>query len=271
MAEHSPPETGRRSLRAVALAVVKLLPITIAFLVLAPLQWLSNRFAPQVAARLPMLFHRVALWTLRVRVRKEGEHVGGNNPALLVGNHVSWLDIVILGACGPVRFISKDDVAHWPVFGTLARLQRTVFIDRNRRQSTALAITARDAALSAGDKLVLFAEGTSSDGNQVLPFKSALLPATRGERKPQLIQPFVLAYLRRDGLRLSRAERARLGWYGDMDLLPSLLDRLTSGPLEVALIGLPSFSPEPGLSRKALAHSLQSSVQATLASRLRHP
>ena len=96
---------------------------------------------------------------------------------LIVANHTGWLDIVIFSAVMPLSFVAKSEVDGWPFFGTLARLQRTVFVERARRSQTGEARDAIRERLLAGDTLVLFPEGTSSDGNEVLPFKSALLGA----------------------------------------------------------------------------------------------
>jgi 1-acyl-sn-glycerol-3-phosphate acyltransferase len=123
-----------------------------------------------VSSRLPIAFHAVALWCMGVRVRFEGAKLA-KGPVVLAGNHVSWLDIVMIGARGRFRFISKDDVADWPVFGTLARLQNTLFVSRTRKTDTGKMADTMRQALADGDRLVLFAEGTTSDGGQVLPFR----------------------------------------------------------------------------------------------------
>ena len=254
---------------AVAGALVKMLPLILCLALLGPVQWLANRFGwTLLSRRLPIVFHRIALACLDVRVRREGAPLAGG-PMLLVGNHVSWLDIVMLSAVTPVRFISKDDVAGWPVFGTLARLQNTLFVSRTKRSDTAKMTAAMRAAFTANDRLVLFAEGTTSDGNQVLAFKPALLGAMIGEAADVPIQPFTLAYLRQDGLPLSLGQRAALGWYGDLDLVPSLLDIIHGGPLTVALVmGEPCSMAKLG-GRKQAAATLHAEVRQTLARRLR--
>ena len=92
---------------------------------------------------------------------------------LFAANHVSYLDITVLGSLLDASFIAKTEVAGWPLFGWLARLQRSVFIDR-RARSTAHQRDSIAARLAAGEALILFPEGTSGDGNRLLPFKSAL-------------------------------------------------------------------------------------------------
>ena len=152
----------------IARAVFKMLPLVMVLVVLGPFQWLANLLGlKQVASRLPIVFHATALWCMGVRVHREGADFA-KGPVVLAGNHVSWLDIVMIGALGRVRFISKDDVAEWPVFGTLARMQNTLFVSRTRRTDTGKMTDAMRQALADGDRLVLFAEGTTSDGGQVL-------------------------------------------------------------------------------------------------------
>jgi 1-acyl-sn-glycerol-3-phosphate acyltransferase len=175
----------------------------------------------------------------------------------------------MIGARGRFRFISKDDVADWPVFGTLARLQNTLFVSRTRKTDTGKMADTMRQALADGDRLVLFAEGTTSDGGQVLPFRPALLGALVDDAKDVMVQPFTIAYLRRDGLPISRGQRATLGWYGDLDLLPSLLDIIHGGPLDVVMVlGEPMNVAELG-GRKRAAKAMEQEVRQTLAMKLR--
>ena len=125
---------------------------------------------------------------------------------LFAANHISYTDITVLGSVIPGSFIAKAEVANWPFFGWLAKLQRSVFVDRQVR-STATQRDAIGERLAAGDALILFPEGTSGDGNRVLPFKSALFAAAQqGEDcPPVIVQPVSLAYVRLDGMPIGRA------------------------------------------------------------------
>ena len=266
----SAPQPGERpGTWDIVRATIKMLPLIIALIVLAPIQAIANALGLKaVSARLPIAFHAVALWCMGVRVHQEGAKLA-SGPVVLAGNHVSWLDIVMIGASGRFRFISKDDVATWPVFGTLARLQNTLFVSRTRRTDTGKMTEDMRQALKDGDRLVLFAEGTTSDGGQVLPFRPALLGALVGDARDVMVQPFTIAYMRRDGLPISLGQRAMLGWYGDLDLLPSLLDIIHGGPLDVAFIlGEPKNVADLG-GRKLAAKALEDEVRRTLALKLR--
>ncbi len=144
-------------------------------------------------------------------------HVDGR-AVLFVCNHTSWLDIPTLGGTLLACFVSKAEVATWPVVRTIARLGRTVFVSR-RASETGRERDDMRARLRAGDDLILFPEGTSSDGVRVLPFRSPFFAAAEaGDGKPPLIQPVSIVYDRLDGLAMWRATRPVSSWYGDMDL-----------------------------------------------------
>ncbi|MCB1128141.1 MAG: 1-acyl-sn-glycerol-3-phosphate acyltransferase [Verrucomicrobiae bacterium] len=120
-------------------------------------------------------------------LRALGVEVQANGPipdhGLLVANHVSYLDTLVLASLSPATFVAKSDVARWPVFGRLARLSGTVFIRRSRRLAVRPALQQLSRVLDAGGLVVVFPEGTSSDGEDVLPFHPALLTSVRaGDR-----------------------------------------------------------------------------------------
>ncbi|MDE1902762.1 MAG: 1-acyl-sn-glycerol-3-phosphate acyltransferase, partial [Alphaproteobacteria bacterium] len=185
----------------------------------------------KLAARLPAFYHRLVCRILGIAIERRGVPSPAR-PTLFVANHTSYLDIEILGAAIPGSFVSKADVDGWPLFGWLARLQRTVFIDRKRR-SVARQRDALSARLHAGDQLILFPEGTSGDGQRLLPFKSALFAAvTESDGAGDIaVQPVSVAYLRLDGMPLGRSYRPLFAWYGDMDLAPHLWSVLGLGRL----------------------------------------
>lgn len=145
---------------------------------------------------------------------------GRAQPTLYIINHCSYLDIGVLGSLIGGSFVAKAEVAGWPLFGWLARLQRTVFVNRQRRTDTAGQRNEIARRLEIGDSLILFPEGTSSDGNRVLPFKTALFSAAeqRIDGRPVTVQPVTIAYVRLDGIPLGHGLRPFYAWYGDMEL-----------------------------------------------------
>ena len=117
-------------------------------------QALALKYDLRIAHKMPLWFHRLVLKLLRVRVHIEGTPAP-DRPLLLVSNHLSWLDIVVIGAAFPVSFIAKAEVGTWPVIGTFARMQRSVFIDRTRRTATRDAHAQVAKRLAQGDPLVI--------------------------------------------------------------------------------------------------------------------
>lgn len=183
-----------------------------------PVQAAATALGASLARRLPGIYHRLCTRLFGFDIVVRGTQ-SAERPVLFVGNHTSYLDIMVLGAVIDGSFVAKSEVARWPLFGLLARLQRSVFIER-RSPETARQRDEIGARLEAGDRLILFPEGTSDDGVRVLPFKSALFAvAERPVRgRPLTVQPFSLAYTALDGLPVGRDWRPLFAWYGDMSL-----------------------------------------------------
>ncbi len=201
----------------------------------------------------------LATRAIGVQVRVVGRAAGGGGrPVLYVSNHSSWLDIPVLGGVLPACFVSKDDVAAWPVIGTVARLGRTVFVSRNRG-NTGRERDAMRERLAAGDDLVLFPEGTSSDGSRVLPFRSAFFDAAYGDVKP-LIQPVSVVYDRLAGLPVSHASRTVFAWYGDMSLAPHFWQLAQWRGKRVTVLLHRPIDPADFPTRKALAQAAWQAV-----------
>ena len=154
---------------------------------------------------------------LGMRVRVIGEPARTDRRRVVfVANHSSWIDVPVLGGRLDGCFVSKGEVAEWPLVSAIARLGRTVFVSRQR----GLIRQERDhmrARLADGDNLILFPEGTTSDGSRVMPFRSAFFAVAEGA-EPPLIQPVSVVYDRLAGLPIGRATRPLFAWYGDMDI-----------------------------------------------------
>jgi 1-acyl-sn-glycerol-3-phosphate acyltransferase len=218
--------------------------------------------------RFPQWYHNRCLRLLGLCIERHGRPSRAH-PTLFVVNHVSYLDITILGALLPASFVAKTEVRDWPFFGLLAKLQRTVFIARSGRE----AATQRDEMqrrLENGDDLILFPEGTSGDGNHVLPFKSALFAVAQREvnGKPIPVQPVSLAYSKLDGLPMGRFLRPFFAWYGDMDLLPHIWHALALGTVTVEVTFHEPVTLDQMGSRKALSRYCQTQVAQGLSDAL---
>jgi 1-acyl-sn-glycerol-3-phosphate acyltransferase len=223
---------------------------------------------------IPPIYHRICCWLLDIHIEIRGD-VSTVRPTLFVCNHSSYLDISVLGSILRGSFVAKAEVANWPLFGYLAKLQRTVFVDRQRRATTHQQRDQLVERLDSGDNLILFPEGTSNDGNRTLPFRSALFGVAerkgengRSEPLPLTIQPVSLAYVRLNGMPIGRALRPYLAWYGDMELLDHLWHVAGLGRITVAVEFHPPVTLAQFASRKALSEHCQRAVAEGVASAL---
>jgi len=223
---------------------------------------------------LSLRYSRAVCALLNVRI-----HVIGAQPAhhsvLILSNHVSWLDILVITATVPVIFVAKSEVRRWPLIGWVARARGTVFVERDRRRQTAEAAADIAQYLAEGQSIVLFAEGTSSDGNRVLPFRPALVGALR-EALAQVeagkriaVQPLSVGYTGLLGLPMGRQHRPIVAWYGDRDLFPHLVGFLRRGAVDVTLTWGTPVEHDGGNDRKAVVRSLEKAVRRMTAEALR--
>ncbi|MBU3890772.1 1-acyl-sn-glycerol-3-phosphate acyltransferase [Methylosinus sporium] len=249
-------------------AITFVLAMAGAFVVFVPIQWLARRRRWELRHRIQTGFCRVMCRIIGIEVRESGAP-GGSSPRFVVANHVSWTDIIALASLYPLVFLAKAEVASWPVLGFLARLQGTVFVERGNRRAIPIVNAALAERLRAGDDVVVFAEGTSSDGAGVLKFNashfamlSGLAESNQDAAKPTLV-PTAIVYTRRS----STGERLDVGWYGDMTFLPHLWSLMKRGGAKCHILWGEAVDPSSG-DRKALAAATEASVRELLAADL---
>ncbi len=244
---------------------------------LISVQWLLDRLGLPGWGFIAKHYYRVLCRLLRIHIRVVGEPVY-DRAALFVSNHVSWVDILVIGTIMPVAFVAKREVASWPLVGVTAKLQRTVFVDRTRRHQTSQAIGDIVKRLIGGTSVVLFAEGTSSDGNRVLPFRSALIGAIKEASTHTqhgiLIQPMSIGYTSTHGIPMGRQHRPLVAWYGDLDFMPHIKTFIARGAVDAVVSYGDPVAAHGTADRKALTRTLEGAVRtlnnATLRGR-RHP
>ena len=187
--------------------------------------------------------------------------VGGAAPAgpgtLYVANHISWLDIAVLGSALDTSFVAKADVRSWPVIGPLSRRSGTLFVEREARSRVHHQASQIEQRLRAGHSLLLFPEGTTSDGVGILPFRTSLFEAAQ---HAACIQPLAIGYHRGDGMRLGDDQLRRIAWIGDEPLTANLA-RVSGMHLAAEIRLGETFSPA-GSDRKALAQRCREAVVA---------
>jgi 1-acyl-sn-glycerol-3-phosphate acyltransferase len=254
-----------QSLRAVYILAVFLL--TSLFVI--PWQAVALKFRIMGYRRMPYRYQHFLARLFDIRVSVIGTPIQDRG-VLMVANHTSYLDILVLGGTVECSFVAKSEVADWPFFGTFAKLQRTVFVERERRSRTAHSRDLIRERLLAGDALILFPEGTSNDGNRVLPFKSALMGAAesvlgtdaQGRAQHVPVQPVSVSYVGLHGIPMGREFRPFFAWYGDMELVPHLWESLTTGSVDVVVEFHPPMTVDQVGGRKALAARAEAMVRA---------
>ena len=212
-----------------------------------------------------LVYCRVICRLLRVRVVSHGEPRHGC--VLVVANHTSWLDILVISSVAPVMFVAKREVAAWPLIGATAKMRGTIFVDRTQRRQSKAANAEIAARLASGQPVVLFAEGTSNDGNRVLPFRSALFGAARdalanaSDGQTIALQPLSLAYTTQQGVPMNRSQRPIVAWYGDLDFAPHLLHFVRRGVVDAVLVWGDPVPYDGSADRKDLMKRLESDVK----------
>ena len=220
---------------------------------LVPVELVMRRVQPRGRSRLPMLFHKAMTRALGIRVTVH------NRPArrggiLFVSNHLSWSDVPVLGSRILAAFVAKSEVDGWAGINFLAGLGRTIYVERDRRQSAGEQRDAISERLRGGGDVILFPEGTSNDGVSVLPFKSSLFAVAHGPgTEALLIQPVTIAYTAINGMPMTRRRLAEIAWIGDMELWPHARDFMALGQIRAELLFHDAVRPQDFADRKALA------------------
>lgn len=227
--------------------------IIVTFVLLVPLQALMRHLCPKVAGLIQNAFCRTLCTLIGVKVRSRG-FLPENKTYLIVANHVSWTDIIALASVAPMSFLAKSEVATWPLLGTLARLQGTVFIKRGDRQQLSLINAELARLLQDGTSLAVFPEGTSTHGVLRPRFNSSHFEAA--QLADATIMPVAIFYA-------DEAGQADVGWYGDMTFLPHLWRLLKKNHVECHL-HFDEAIPVQGRDRKSLALESQERVHRML-------
>jgi len=239
---------------------------------LMPVQWAAVTLRRPLRRRIPVFYHRFICRLLGIRVRCTGTPIQ-TRPLLIVANHSSWLDISVITSLAPVVFVAKSEIARWPFFGILARLQRSVFVERDRRHKTGAVNAEIAQRLAEGDPVLLFGEGTAGDGNRVLPFRTALIGAAgaalAADDAPVWIQPLSIAYVSQQGIALGRHLRPRAAWYGKMGLAPHIRGIVRTGAIDVAVTWGEPIRFDGVTGRKELARALETAIRSLTVAALR--
>lgn len=246
-----------------AMRVVRACAGLLALLALAAV-WLLFPECSRRRRQLEKLGWHLFMQGFGVRIRVSGQAEPG---AMLIANHVSWIDIAALARSCDASFVAKQEVARWPIIGLLARKHGCVFIDRSRRGAVPEDAARMRARLAVGRSLVIFAEGTTSAGWDVLPFRSSLFAASI-EGGCNVIQPVAISYRNRDGSWQTPEQRRAVAWLGEDALLPHAMKLAARGGAMVDIWFGPAL---PSGHRKELAVTARAAIQRRLADAVRLP
>lgn len=245
------------------LVLGSMLPLTI---ILMPVQYLAIKLDLRLARNLPIYWHRLMTSMIGLKIRSKGS-ISKKRPLLLVANHISWCDILVLGSLGDVCFIAKNEVATTPFAGILAQLQRSIFVVREEKRKSGEQAREVTRRLVEGDTIVLFAEGTTGDGNRITHFKSSLFGAAQyALEAPEIeevhIQPVSIAYTRFHGMAMGRLQRARAAWPGDIELAPHASAFMLASAWDVEVRFGRSLIFDHSSRRRLIAKQVQADVRS---------
>ncbi len=226
---------------------------------LAILKIIFSLLSLKVTRFIPVYFHKLVLWLVNIEVKIEGKILKkqGDDGILLVSNHISYIDIPVLGSLVPINFVAKEEVKNWALIGILAKIGSTIFVKRSKDQLLKEKNSIQKV-IDNGGKVILFPEGTTSDGTRVLNFKSSLFSSV--ENKDYCIQPVVINYKKINGLPINRWLKPMIAWYGDMEFKPHLIKMICLGSIIVKVNFLKPVNARQFKNRKSMTLFLQSVI-----------
>jgi lyso-ornithine lipid O-acyltransferase len=206
------------------------------------------------------VFHRIMRILFGLRISVKGIP-SSNRPLIVVANHTSWLDIIVISSFLPAIFVTQHEVASWPIIGRLAQLSPSIFVNRDRRLEILKTISSISEELAAGEVVAIFPEGTSTSGEEVLPFRSALFGCVRetlrrAENLPAIfIQPVSVAYI--------GSNRGSASWARENEIrfVPHLLKVVGLRRIDVALTLEDPLPADISSDRKAIAKLLEGLIR----------
>ena len=237
--------------------IIRAVLLVLALLVFVPLHYLYRGIA--YGSPFPKYFLKTAAWICGARVSRVGTAL--KRDVVFLANHVSWLDILALAGASGTAFVAKAELQKAPMVGWLAGLNRTVYVQREARGSIADQINAVREAMADNWSVTIFPEGTTTDGQSLLPFKTSLLKMLEPPPPGVLVQPVVVDY---------GAVAEEIGWIGEESGVHNALRILSrAGSFPVCLYFLEPFTPEGG--RKVIAARAREAIEAKVLERLDKP
>jgi 1-acyl-sn-glycerol-3-phosphate acyltransferase len=228
--------------------------------ILLPIQSVIRSLNLSSSYVVPMFYHRAVLKLLGIKIKIIG--TPSINASLVISNHASWIDIFIISSIIPTSFVAKNDVSKWIFVSYLAKLQKTIFIDRNSPKKLTETSDIIKNRLLNHENVTIFPEGTSTDGNKILPFKTSIFMICEKIRGSEIkIQPISIAYKKYNGLTMGRTHRQLIAWYGDMDLLSHLYGIIKAGIFDIEVTFHNKIDISENKTRKEIAKECENLVR----------
>ncbi len=248
------------------LAFLKVLLILLTIMLLAPFQYAFVKLNIKYKIYIPLIFHRIILKVLGIKIKTVGARTS-LRPLVLIGNHTSYLDIIVLGSIMPICFIAKEEIKGWFLFGFLAKMQNTIFIER-KNYKTLESLKSINKQLDPNSAIVLFPEGTTNTGKKILGFKSSLFNLFEDNNILRL-QNFSLCYTHVNTMPIDNRTRPQISWYGDMNIISHLSNILKFSCINATVVFNPILSIE-GLDRKSISVSSINQVKQGMITALKN-
>lgn len=238
------------------LAACRVVAFLCLLIICVPIQLTVKFFRLRIQNILPVYFHKfLTRVILGMRIETRGE-ISKTVPTLFLSNHMSYLDTISIASVIPTNFVAKAEVADWPLFGYLTKLQGTVFVDRRNKKGASKQGTAMVNVMREQKNIVLFPEGTSTNGSEVKFFKSGLLQSVLNTTDVDVvIQPVSIACYGKNGI------EHRYAWYGDMTLMPHLWTVFKTSGLRVVFTFHEAFKASRFTDRKELSDYARQQVE----------
>ena len=232
--------------------------------------WISALGLPdrwKIVGRLNRSFTFLVRVILNIKVTVAGEEpVVESGGYVIIANHVSYVDGIVLGSLFPIIFVSKREVKRWPIIGQWNRLCGTIFVNRKRKGHVTALVKEMRQKLRQEANILLFPEGTSTNGERILPFQTAPLAAPLGNHS--IIVPVSLVYKSIDDKPVTVFNRDLVYWYGDMEFIPHFWKLLSLRSIEVVVATQPKIEcfryRDTSIGRKKLAADCYSRILGRL-------
>ena len=217
--------------------ILILIFLTLIILISIPIQFFCNIIGFRIKKLYPLLFYRMIKIITGININFNSTKFNKENTGVLyIANHVSWFDIICLGTLLNARFIAKKEVSQMGIFGFLAKLSNTFFIDNENKKKIIEYNYLIQKKLQEGENFIIFPEGTTSDGNGVIDFKSSMLECAFDANDKINIQPISICYSKLNNIPMGIYLRRNIAWVGDTSMVAAMVNFLRSGRITVDII-----------------------------------